>query len=432
MGAVPRAIVVSLDGLAAFYWNDPRLRIPTLRALADRGVVARSMEAVFPSTTWPTHVSLVTGVTPRRHGVVGNSILNRATLRREDLTGDPVYDAAEIVKAPAIHDRAAAAGLSTAAIDWPATRNNTSLRFNLPFFKDQKVFETHTARAVWEELRGLGFPLDRQGEWAQLPKRFLKDQMVADVALHVLRRYTPDLTLVHFLCTDSFQHLYGPRSPEAYWAIEYVDGLLGRLLGALPPGELDDRTALFVVSDHGFLPVDHEIRINVALRDLGLLRVEKDGALEGEACFVMNHGAGYVYGIGRDRPRSLGGLVSALAGIEGVAAVWTPPEYAALGLPTPEENALVGDLLLEAKPGYYFVDEAHGDEVIAPPHYRGTHGHLPGHPENHAFFLAAGAGIARGKTLPTITSRHVAPTLARILGIEMPGVEEACLDKALA
>ena len=428
---VPRAIVVSIDGLAAFYWDDPRLRIPTLRALAERGVVARGMETVFPSTTWPTHVSLVTGVTPRRHGVVGNSILNRAKLRREDLTGDPVYDAAEIVKTPAIYDRAAAAGLTTAAIDWPATRNNTSLRFNLPFFKDQKVFETRTARAVWEELRSLGYPLDRQGEWAQLPKRFLKDHMVADVALHVLRRYEPDLTLVHFLCTDSFQHLYGPRSAEAYWAIEYVDALLGRLLGALPPGELDDRTALFVVSDHGFLAVDHEIRINVVLRNLGLLRVSADGALDGEAYFVMNHGAGYVYGIGGDRARTLDELASVLARLEGVSAVWTPPEYAALGLPTPAENALMGDLLLEAKPGYYFVDEAQGDEVIAAPHYRGTHGYLPGHSENHAFFLAAGAGIARGKTLPTISSRRVAPTVAQLLGIEMPGVEDRRLDEAL-
>jgi predicted AlkP superfamily pyrophosphatase or phosphodiesterase len=343
-----------------------------------------------------------------------------------------VYDAAAIIKAPTLHDLAAAAGLSTAAIDWPATRNNGSLRFNLPFFKDQKVFETQTARAVWEELKDLGFPLDRQGEWAQLPKRFLKDQMVADVAAHVLRRHEPDLMLVHFLCTDSFQHLHGPRSPEAYWAIEYVDGLLGRLLGVLPPGELDDRTALFVVSDHGFLAVEREIRVNVALRDLGLLRVTDTGALGGEACFVMNHGAGYVYAIGADRARTLDDLVPALTRLEGVNAVWTPRQYAELGLPTPEENPLVGDLLLEAKPGYYFVDEARGDEVIAAPHYRGTHGYLPGHPDNHAFFLAAGAGIARGRTLGTITSRQVAPTVAHLLGVAMPGVEGRRLDEALA
>ena len=441
---MPRAIVVSIDGLAAFYWRDSHVRIPTLRALAARGVLADGMETVFPSTTWPTHVSLMTGVSPARHGVVGNSILNRTTRTREDLTGDPVYDAAEIVKAPTLHGRAADAGRVTAAIDWPATRNDASFRFNLPFFKDQKVFERHTARAVWEELGELGLPRDRQGDWAQLPRRFLKDHMVGEVAAHVARRYAPDLMLVHFLCTDSHQHLYGPRSPEAYWAIEYVDGLLGKLLDALPAGALDDDTAVFVVSDHGFMPVRHEVRINVALRKLGVLRAAPDGggggtllgfpfdkSLDGDACFVMNHGAGYVYGLGNGRERTLAALAETLRGVEGVETVWTPSDYGALGVPTPVMNPLAGDLLLEARPGYYFVDEARGDDVIAPPHYLGTHGYRGSHPDNHAFFLAAGAGIARGRMLTTITSRQVAPTVAAVLGLALPGTEGECLESAL-
>src|SRR5262249_56442600 len=61
---VTRAIVVSIDGLAAFYWSDPRARMPTLRRLAERGGVAERMEAVVSATTWPTHLSLVTGLRP--------------------------------------------------------------------------------------------------------------------------------------------------------------------------------------------------------------------------------------------------------------------------------------------------------------------------------------------------------------------------------
>src|SRR5215470_7283503 len=106
-----KVIVISVDGFAGFYWDDPRARIPNLRRLAERGVVASRMEAVFPSTTWPTHVSLVTGVRPARHGVAGNHILNRRTDRVEDLTGDPIYDASSLVRAPTIADRAHAAGL---------------------------------------------------------------------------------------------------------------------------------------------------------------------------------------------------------------------------------------------------------------------------------------------------------------------------------
>src|SRR6266850_3741173 len=288
-----RIIVISIDGLAAFYWNDPQARMPTLRRLAERGAVAAGVETVFPSTTWPTHVSLMTGVSPRAHGVVANHVLNRRTGAPEDLTGDPVYDAPDLLRVPTVYDRAHAAGLRTAAIDWPATRNAKTLDFNLPFFKDQRVFETQTARAVWDELRALGYPLHLQGEWAQLPKRLYKDEMVGSVAAHVVRRREPDLLLLHFLCVDSLQHLHGPRSPEAYWALEYVDGLIGRVLATLPA---PDETNVFVVSDHGFLPVSHELRPNVRLRKLGLLEADADGRIaRAEARVVMNHGAAYVY-----------------------------------------------------------------------------------------------------------------------------------------
>lgn len=421
---MPRVILISIDGFAAFYWSDPRVKVPTLRALAERGAVARGMEAVFPTTTWPTHVSLVTGVSPKKHGVVGNSILSRATGQPEDLTGDPIYDAPELLRAPTLYDLAHAAGLRCAAIDWPATRGAASLDFNLPFFKDQKIFEAHTPHATWSELKTLGYPVERQGEWAQQPKRFLKDAMVADLAAHVFRRHAPDLMLVHFLSTDSFQHLYGPGSPEALWVIEYVDGLIRQLLAALPSDELDSRTALFVVSDHGFFPVEQEVRINVRLRQLGLLD---------QARFVTNHGAGYLYlSDRRDAQAIVRDLVPELRKIEGVSGVWTGADYPGLGLPTPDENPHAGDLLLEAASGYDFADEAQGDEVItSPPRYRGTHGQLPIHPENAAFFLALGPGIRRGMEMARISSRDVAPTVAHTLGVRMGETEGRLLTEIL-
>jgi predicted AlkP superfamily pyrophosphatase or phosphodiesterase len=416
----PRVIIVSIDGFAAFYWRDPAVRAPVLRRLAERGVVAAGMECVFPSTTWPTHVSLVTGVSPRAHGVVANHILNRTTLAQEDLTGDPIYDAPALLRSPTVYDRAHAAGLRTAAIDWPATRNATTLDFNLPFFKDQRVFETQTARGVWEELRALGYPLDRQGEWAQLPKRFYKDEMVASVASHVARRHEPNLLLVHFLCVDSLQHLYGPRSPEAYWAIEYVDGLIGRFLDSLPTAIVPE-TSVFVVSDHGFLPSTREIRPNVRLRRLAAQR---------EARFVMNHGAGALYRLGGD-DRALAQLASEIEKLEGVSGMWPAADYAALGLPLPADHPQVADVMFEAAPGYSFGDADAGEDEHGAPKYLGTHGQRPTYADNAAFFLASGAGIARGRALAPITSRDVAPTVAKILGLNMEAVEGRVLAQAL-
>jgi len=59
---VPRLLLISIDGLAHFYWSDPLARMPVLRGLAERGAVADGMATVFISTTWPSHVSLVSGV----------------------------------------------------------------------------------------------------------------------------------------------------------------------------------------------------------------------------------------------------------------------------------------------------------------------------------------------------------------------------------
>ena len=425
--ARPFVLLISIDGFADFYWRDERVRAPALRALAERGVVADGMTAVFPSTTWPTHVSLVTGVTPARHGVVANHVLNRSTRRAEDLTGDPIYDATSILTAPTIYDRAAAAGLKVAAVDWPATRNSPSLAFNLPFFKDQRVFETQTARAVWEELKVAGFPMERQAEWALLPKRFMKDTMVAEVAAHVLHRHAPDMLMLHFLCADSHQHLYGPRSPEAYWAIAHIDSCIGRVLAALPAATRE-RAAVFVVSDHGFLPVERDIRPNVRLRRLGAVRGDGAAGFEGEACFVANSGAGALYALDGDAG-AMRALADEIAKMEGVAAAWPRARFAELGLPA--EHRMLADVAFEAKPGYQFSDETTGENENGTPKYRGTHGQRPEAPGNAAFFLASGAAIKRGAKLGGIQSRDVAPTLAAVLDIAMPDVEGRALSEIL-
>ena len=146
----------------------------------------------------------------------------------------------------------------------------------------------------------------------------------------------------------------------------------------------------------------------------------------------MNHGAAYLYVLEGQNPAAVArDLVPELAGLEGVAEVWTPDAYAGLGLPTPEENAHAGDLLLEAAPGFSFVDDADGEALLGPPKYLGTHGQLPTRDDNAAFFLAAGAGIRRGRELSAITSRDVAPTIAHLLGLAMPGVEGRVLTEVL-
>src|SRR5436309_10686201 len=70
-------ILVSVDGLAGFYLDDPKADLPTLRRLAREGARAEGLSCSFPTVTWPNHTTLVTGVPPVKHGVIGNGYFDR-------------------------------------------------------------------------------------------------------------------------------------------------------------------------------------------------------------------------------------------------------------------------------------------------------------------------------------------------------------------
>src|SRR5688572_3262364 len=81
-------VLISIDGLAAFHLANAALDLPNIRALAAAGVHASS-ETVFPSVTHPAHTTLITGTTPRHHGVINNRLVDRRTGNRLHITNLP-------------------------------------------------------------------------------------------------------------------------------------------------------------------------------------------------------------------------------------------------------------------------------------------------------------------------------------------------------
>ena len=71
-------VVISLDGMPGYMLDDPKALLPNIRRLAKEGVQAPGgMKVSNPSVTWPNHTTMVTGVRPRRHGVLANGVLVR-------------------------------------------------------------------------------------------------------------------------------------------------------------------------------------------------------------------------------------------------------------------------------------------------------------------------------------------------------------------
>src|SRR5207244_2369652 len=106
-------------------------------------------------------------VQPVKHGVLANSYLDRATGKVVLLLPDPLFDKDEIVKAPTIYDLAHAAGLKTAGIIWPASRNAKSLDWTVPDCGTKQLWDTYGTTSWMEELRKEGIWVDQQEPWVK-------------------------------------------------------------------------------------------------------------------------------------------------------------------------------------------------------------------------------------------------------------------------
>ena len=93
----------------------------------------------------------------------------------------------------------------------------------------------------------------------------------------------------------------------------------------------------------------------------------------------------------------------------------------------------MGDLVLAAREGYAFSQEATGlDLVVANPNpTAGAHGFLSTDPKMNALFVASGAGIKAGKTLATVENIDVAPTIARLLGVSLENAAGRVIEEIL-
>ncbi len=431
----PTVILISVDGLASYYHNDPKAHIPTIRWMAENGARAERMEASFPTVTWPNHTTLVTGVHAGRHGVIGNNYYDRKENKNVPLIPDPLFDKEEIVKVPTIYDVAHLAGLKTAGVIWPASRNAKHLDWQVPDVFEQELFEKYSTPSLLAELRAKGIPVEKQMEWCKAgnagkPQR---DWMYTRIAEHILTTHKPNVLAIHLVSVDSFEHSNGRNSPEAYWACNDSDNRIRELVEAVKAAGLADRTTFFVTSDHGFISYTNNINVNVLLQKEGLVTVAGTKIVDSKVHFLSQGGGGFLYI--RDEANKaaiIKQLVPKLKAMEGVENVLEPKDFASVGHVLPSQDPRTPDLMIAAGDGYSFSDSAAPKDLITPSGgVKGTHGYHPKHPLMYASFVAWGAGIKKGVTLKEIRNVDVAPTMAAVLGLEMKNVEGRVLKEIL-
>src|SRR6187402_1948363 len=67
-------ILITIDGFRPDFYLEPNWHTPNLRALMQDGFHAVGVNSVFPSMTYPSHTTIVTGVQPVKHGIYYNGM----------------------------------------------------------------------------------------------------------------------------------------------------------------------------------------------------------------------------------------------------------------------------------------------------------------------------------------------------------------------
>ncbi|MBC7262665.1 MAG: alkaline phosphatase family protein, partial [Chloroflexi bacterium] len=242
-----------------------------------------------------------------------------------------------------------------------------------------------------------------------------------------------------FLLVNEHQKEYTAEKAELYAAYlqkahALADGNLKRLLALV---NLAD-SAVFVLSAHGIMPVHTTVYLNTILRNAKLLQVKTSAAGEkvdqskSKAWAWASGGSAHIY-INLQGRELLGTvapddyekvqdeIVQALKGIQDengqpiFSRILKQQELSSIHL----EATYSGDVWVQAAPGYCLSDELSKKALTPSAHYADT-GFDASLEEMRGIFIAAGNGLAFGKTIPPVYLLDVAPTVAKALRFQPP------------
>jgi predicted AlkP superfamily pyrophosphatase or phosphodiesterase len=420
-------IVITIDGLRPQHYQDAAYRksAPNLVQLAEQGTQARSAVAAYPSATYPGHANIITGVRPARHRITGNSVF-----RPPQVEGRGFWYARDM-KAPALWDYVKPAGYTVASLSWPCSADTPNIDWNFPEFWSSpfgaevnhvRRFATPEILAMVERLKGSGWP-------SLLAHSRKRDLMLTMLAEELVRTVKPNLLLLHLVDMDKTQHRYGPAASQVRGALAYADELVGRIRKAVHDAGLDDQTTWFIMGDHGFAAVEHSVSPNHLLAENGFITLENGEIKAWQALVYSVGGAAFVH-LRNPEDRDTAGAVRQLlernSEDEQGEIYYRLVEQKQMDAMGAAPDA---DFALEADPSYMFSGTLVGP-FIRRASLRGNHGYMPTRQAMKAGFIAAGRGVKR-KSLVEIQLVDVSPTIAALMGLEMPDAEGRVLKEIL-
>ena len=412
----PLLVVISVDGLRPDYVTAADAhgaKVPHLRKFLHEGTYAQGVTGVIPTVTYPSHTTLMTGVWPARHGILANQTFDPLQKNHEGW-----YWYAEDIRVPTLWDAAAAAGRTTASIQWPVTAG-AKINWNIPEIwragtsEDAKLVRVVSTPGLLAEAKAaVG---EYRGGIDATPE---SDEVRGKYAVWILENKRPGFLTLHLIALDHIEHEAQPFSPKAMAVLERLDAVIGKVWAAaerVAPGN----AFVAVVSDHGFTTYDQQLNLFAAFRKANLFSVDDRGKISDWRAMPWETGGSAAIVLKNPKDALTLATVRTLLGklaadpANGIDRVLEGDELHRRG-GYPNASFFVG-----LKTGWR-TGSALSGPVVSSVKAGGTHGELPDLADLRAAFFLVGPGVPAGKNLGLIDMRDVAPTLAKEAGLALP------------
>ncbi|HUD74236.1 MAG TPA: ectonucleotide pyrophosphatase/phosphodiesterase [Terracidiphilus sp.] len=425
-------LMISIDGLKPEYITQADahgMKLPYLRTLVRDGAYADGVVGIWPTVTYPSHTTLITGVWPVEHGIYNNLEFDP----QQHYSGAWNWYA-PLIRVPTLWKAAHQAGLRTASVGWPVSVGATDVDYLIPEYwrsADPSGGSGTLNPADRLLIAGLSRPAalieqlqPTAGEYMMGNDTSINgDEVKTRYTIEILRKMKPAFMTLHLSSLDETQHAHGPFSAEADADLEALDGMMARLTKAAVAA--DPSAVVVLVSDHGFMNITHLVNLYIPFLQAGLIDATITPATKAP-----------VIGSWKAEPWLAGGMAAVVlhdpndrateqqvkAMLDKLAADPANGIAQILDRDAIKQRGAFPDaaFLVVLKPGYYTGQGTSGDLVTVIPTTRGSHGFSPEYPEMHSSFFAVGAGIAQNRNLGVVDMRQIAPTVAQILKVQMP------------
>jgi predicted AlkP superfamily pyrophosphatase or phosphodiesterase len=374
--ARPYVVMVSFDAFRHDYID--RYKPAAFLEVASRGVQATALIPSFPSKTFPNHFTLVTGLYPGHHGIVGNAFFDpqrrewyrlndQKTLRDSSwYSGEPIWVTAE------------RRGVKTATFCWPGAEapiGGVRPSYMTPY-DPRTPSTTRVSGAV---------------SWMRKPPA-----------------ERPHLILLYFSDVDDTTHRYGPGAPQTATAVSMVDRALRQLLDSIGALPYADSVNIVLVSDHGMTGISAQRAIPVGdiLARAGVDTTHMEASDNGPTMSLW-------FGADSGRIRRAHAVLDTVGHARTYFRNEIPERWHL------RDNRRAGDLLVVADEQWVFLRRG-TDKVTS----RGSHGYDPRVSEMQGIFLAAGPDVRRLGRIPAFENVNVYPFLAAMLHLDrLPAID---------